>query len=432
MFWRIPHPRAFLSRCPIFSSSDADNQPFFDCTTGLVVAQAILEWLFSAGVATYIAIRVTITLALVGCCFVGAELVKQLRLSQHVYPRSLNLFHRLIEVALFGVSPLYANSNQAPCSNVTRAEQQVFVAAAKDIINISKSESTFNRRWMGKFGALPIICCLLWDRINPYETMPDGVHKKHLLWGLYFLKVYDTEENSATNVGRVDEQTYRVWSFRFVEAISYLESSVVRLFKIILALFIAHHVTPLTHSILVKILWSDRFLGDTGNKALVTIDGTDLQVQMKFAENFLSHKFKGNGVKYEVAVCIQTGGVVWIHGPVRCGINDIQVARQAFVSFLNDDEMANADGGYRGEEKHLKAPRLYHYRSEEMMAMAGTARARHETVNGRFKIFAVLTKSFRHELVKHSACFRAVAVVTQLNIENGNPLFQVEYSDEGR
>ena len=157
-----------------------------------------------------------------------------------------------------------------------------------------------------------------------------------------------------------------------------------------------------------------------------------MPVQMKFAEKFLSHKFKGNGVKYEVAVCIKTGHIVWIQGPKRCGKNDIEVAREAFVSFLNDDEMANADGGYRGEDESLKTPNLYHYLSEEEMKMAGTARSRHETVNGRFKSFAVLTKSFRHELAKHSACFRAVAVVTQLNISNGNPVFQVEYNDEGR
>ena len=32
-----------------------------------------------------------------------------------------------------------------------------------------------------------------------------------------------------------------------------------------------------------------------------------MPVQMNFAEKFLSHKFKGNGVKYEVGVCIKTG-----------------------------------------------------------------------------------------------------------------------------
>ena len=56
-------------------------------------------------------------------------------------------------------------------------------------------------------------------------------------------------------------------------------------------------------------------MGDIGNKALVTLDGTDMPVEMKFSEKFMSHKFKGNGLKYKVGVCIATGLVVWVHGP---------------------------------------------------------------------------------------------------------------------
>ena len=57
--------------------------------------------------------------------------------------------------------------------------------------------------------------------------MPAGVEEKHLLWSLRFLRVYDTEENGACAVGKVDEKTYRKWTFLFVEEISYLESEVV-------------------------------------------------------------------------------------------------------------------------------------------------------------------------------------------------------------
>ena len=63
-------------------------------------------------------------------------------------------------------------------------------------------------------------------------TMPSGVGFKHLLWALFFLKVYETEENSANAVGKVDEKTYREWSWRFVEAISYLECDVVSVLSI--------------------------------------------------------------------------------------------------------------------------------------------------------------------------------------------------------
>ena len=56
-------------------------------------------------------------------------------------------------------------------------------------------------------------------------------------------------------------------------------------------------------------------MGDIGNKALVTLDGTDMPVEMKFSEKIMSQKFKANGLIYEVGVRIATGHVVWVHGP---------------------------------------------------------------------------------------------------------------------
>ena len=207
----------------------ADNEaPLVDGNSAAGVHDT-RSWLLSGGVAAFAAVRDILVLSFVCWILASAQLLKQLRLSQHLYPRSRGVFHSFVEVLLFGITPLYVNSNQDYDNNVSQAEEQTFIDAAKDIVRACKSKSTFIRRWMGKFGAMPIVCCVLWEKLNPYETMPDGVHKKHLLWGLYFLKVYDTEENSAENVGRVDEKTYRLWSFRFVKAISYLESTVVRL-----------------------------------------------------------------------------------------------------------------------------------------------------------------------------------------------------------
>jgi hypothetical protein len=47
------------------------------------------------------------------------------------------------------------------------------------------------------------------------------------------------------------------------------------------------------------------------------------------------------------------------------------------------------------------------------------------------KQFNCLKNQFRHhDIAKHSSCFRAVAVLTQLAIEFGESLFEVEYSDD--
>jgi hypothetical protein len=107
----------------------------------------------------------------------------------------------------------------------------IIINAAKDMVNLPQTRNdTFNQRWNSVFGALPKVCIVLWNKIDPFKTMPMGVHPKHLLWALCFLTVYDTEHNSSHRVGKVDKKTHRKWSELFVEAISYLECEVVSFF----------------------------------------------------------------------------------------------------------------------------------------------------------------------------------------------------------
>jgi hypothetical protein len=180
----------------------------------------------------------------------------------------------------------------------------------------SNKKNTFNRRWKSAFGASPEVCCLLWNKINPYKTMPTGVDPKHLLWALYFLTVYDTEHNSAHSLGKVDEKTYQKWLELFVDAISHLECEVVRFISNNLILSMMHHALR-TNLVLYspQIVWDNQYLGDCGNKAFITLDGTDMPAQIKLSKTFMYQKFKGNGLNYKVGVCIATGQIVWIHGP---------------------------------------------------------------------------------------------------------------------
>ena len=61
--------------------------------------------------------------------------------------------------------------------------------------------------------------------------------------------------------------------------------------------------------------------------------------------------------------------------------------------------------------------------------MQGKARARRETLNGRLKNSGILSQVYRHHIMSHGDVFRACAVVTQLTVVNGEPLFEVEYED---
>jgi hypothetical protein len=62
--------------------------------------------------------------------------------------------------------------------------------------------------------------------------------------------------------------------------------------------------------------------------------------------------------------------------------------------------------------------------------MQGRVRARHKMLNGRLKNWGILSQVYRHNIMRHGKVFRACAVVTQLTIDNGEPLFEVEYKDK--
>ena len=57
-------------------------------------------------------------------------------------------------------------------------------------------------------------------------------------------------------------------------------------------------------------------------------------------------------------------------------------------------------------------------------------RCRQETINKRFKHFEVLKTTFRHDISLHADIFRAVAVLVQLQIEEGEKLFDVDQYDD--
>ena len=86
-------------------------------------------------------------------------------------------------------------------------------------------------------------------------------------------------------------------------------------------------------------------------------------------------------------------------------------------------EKVVADLGYRGEPLCIVTP------SGDITDPTNPVRGRHETVNKRFKQWGVLHRVFRHAAIKHQDCFFAVAVITELALENGEPLFGVEYDE---
>ena len=96
---------------------------------------------------------------------------------------------------------------------------------------------------------------------------------------------------------------------------------------------------------------------------------------------------------------------------------------------MDEGERVEADDGYRGDSPtYVKCPASIgnHEESEQASAFV---RRRQETINKRFKQWGILKQVYRGDLQKHGQAFRVCAIFTQLAIENGEPLFQVDYDD---
>lgn len=136
----------------------------------------------------------------------------------------------------------------------------------------------------------------------------------------------------------------------------------------------------------------------------------------------------GPGLRYEVAVSIQDGDIVWVNGPFKPGIyNDLMIFWSGLKKQLATGERVIADDGYRGEPGTIVLPISGKFRlSTSALTLRKKIRSRHETANKRFKDWGALCDEFWHDNSKHGIVFHAVAVIIQLHIESGQPLFNLE------
>ena len=93
---------------------------------------------------------------------------------------------------------------------------------------------------------------------------------------------------------------------------------------------------------------------------------------------------------------------------------------------MADGEMYIADRGYQDGYQRAQTPTG---ESNPFEWTAGTIRARHETVNRKFKQWKCLSSTFRHAPHKHGLVMGAIVNITQLVIEEESPLFGVQYND---
>ena len=103
---------------------------------------------------------------------------------------------------------------------------------------------------------------------------------------------------------------------------------------------------------------------------------------------------------------------------------DSDVFKFGTLRELEDGEMCEGDTHYK---RNLKDRFITWPSGSERARMAAKVEARHETVNRRFRDFAMMRNRWTHGRELFTSTFHAVAVIVQLHLENGEPLFQVKY-----
>lgn len=149
----------------------------------------------------------------------------------------------------------------------------------------------------------------------------------------------------------------------------------------------------------------------------VSLDGTDFRIRepQPFNKKWFSHKFKGPGIRYEIGISIVEADIVWASGGFPCGEwTDLKIAKNLYIQYANKEKTL-ADKIYR-HQGFFKQP---------TNAVEKRILARHETLNGRIKEFAIMTNRFRNNLKKHPEVFHAVVNVLQVSIDNGEKLFDL-------
>jgi hypothetical protein len=122
------------------------------------------------------------------------------------------------------------------------------------------SSATQRRRFVSFYGASSRVCHQLWHLLLKAQIMAEfpALKQEHLLWALFFLKVYGTENVQASIVA-VDEKTYRKWIWIVIEWMSNLD--VVSYFRKKNLLFASCFYSPLLFSFPLFLFSSSDLLG---------------------------------------------------------------------------------------------------------------------------------------------------------------------------
>jgi hypothetical protein len=179
-----------------------------------------------------------------------------------------------------------------------------------------------------------------------------------------------------------------------------------------------------------RLINSPTLAGRLKASLLKALDCTDCMINKPypFLPKWLSVKFGGPGLKYEIAIAIYSNNICWANGPFPASVNESRIFRERLGTELPEDEPVEVDSGPGGDNRLMKPDAGMGFGQRKSKSVY---RGRQETVFSRIKQFKVLDSHFRHTdsdkevmMYKHQSCFDAVVVVTQMKLMfGGDKLF---------
>jgi DDE superfamily endonuclease len=184
-----------------------------------------------------------------------------------------------------------------------------------------------------------------------------------------------------------------------------------------------------------KIVWDKAIASEDTEVFAISADGVDFKMWERQHPKYpidtkaMSHKFKSCGAKYIIALSVFRPKCVFIGGPFRGGMGDLDMFRDSGLmdKMKAQGKICIADRGFRSkhvhERQHFSFPEAMD--SKPLNNFKARARCRQETYNRRLKHFQCLSSTFTNGFGKHGIALRAVAVMVQYQMDNGSPIYCV-------
>jgi DDE superfamily endonuclease len=127
----------------------------------------------------------------------------------------------------------------------------------------------------------------------------------------------------------------------------------------------------------------------------------------------VQYKFQSAGLAYEIGLSLTSNDIVWINRPFKASVGDLTIFKdRGLADMMGPNQKVVADRGYLGAGPVYEEKLAIRNQQDsiEIREFKKRARARHENLNARMKMFEILQTVFRHDHSKHVASTSGQAI----------------------